>query len=83
MIDEKNVVILSFSSRSSVFALHEALKKSGMDSRIISTPAVAKMACGLSVEVDGKDFQKAKSLALQDFAPSYDMIGNARFGTTN
>lgn len=63
--DENNSVIISFSSRSSVFSLHEGLKKENVNSKIISTPAIAKMACGLSVEIDGKDYLQATRLSAK------------------
>ncbi|MBR2070668.1 MAG: DUF3343 domain-containing protein [Clostridia bacterium] len=63
--DDNNGVIISFSSRSSVFSLHEGLKKENVNSKIISTPAIAKMACGLSVEIDGKFYLQAVRLAAR------------------
>jgi hypothetical protein len=47
--------IASFRSRQQVFAFESALKRSGIRTRIVSTPREVALGCGLSVRFEERD----------------------------
>lgn len=51
--------IASFRSRQQVFAYESALKRSGIRTRIVSTPREVALGCGLSVSFEEKDIDRA------------------------
>ena len=51
--------IASFRSRQQVFAFESALRRSGIQTQIVSTPREVALGCGLSVRFEERDIGRA------------------------
>lgn len=51
--------IASFRSRQQVFAFESALRRSGIQTQIVSTPREVALGCGLSVRFEESDINRA------------------------
>lgn len=49
--------IAAFRSRQQVLALEEALKREGVDVKVVTTPRDVALGCGLSVKFDLRDLK--------------------------
>lgn len=58
-----NKILLAIKSRNSVIAFSTALKERGAPHQIITTPAQAKVACGVSILIDNVFYEKVISIA--------------------
>ena len=56
---EETFGIAAFRSRQQVFRFDSALRRAGIQGRIISTPREIQVGCGLSVQFDVRDLPKA------------------------
>lgn len=65
--------IASFRSRQQALRLEDALRRDGVDVRIITTPRAVAMGCGLSVRFDLQDANRVRA-AVQRMQPQ-NMIG--------
>lgn len=59
---EETFGIAAFRSRQQVFRFDSALRRGGVSARIISTPREIQVGCGLSIQFDMKDMQKAMDI---------------------
>ena len=71
--------IASFRSRQQALRLEDALRRDGVDVRIITTPRAVAMGCGLSVRFDLQDANRVRT-AVQRTRPQ-NMIGLYRVDT--
>ncbi|MBQ4639821.1 MAG: DUF3343 domain-containing protein [Clostridia bacterium] len=56
---EETFALAAFRSRQQVFRFDSALRRNGIAATIISTPREIQVGCGLSIQLDMKDAQKA------------------------
>jgi len=54
--------LFSFRSRAESMAFFDSTKKSGIASRLVSTPREISIGCGLSVKIGDVDFNVANNL---------------------
>lgn len=56
-------VIIAVKNRTTAFKLSKILNMNNINNKLMNTPEVARIACGLSVMIDAEDMNEAKHLA--------------------
>lgn len=59
---EESFGVAAFRSRTQVLRMESALRRAGVDVRVVSTPRDVAIGCGLSVRFDLRDLDKALSV---------------------
>ena len=54
--------VAAFRSRTQVLRMESALRRSGVNVQVVSTPRDVAIGCGLSVRFDLRDFEKVKNV---------------------
>ena len=65
--------VASFRSRQQALRLEDALRRDGVNVRIITTPRAVAMGCGLSVQFDLQDANRVRTVVQR--AQPQNMIG--------
>lgn len=65
--------IASFRSRQQALRLEDALRRDGINARIITTPRAVSMGCGLSVQFDLQDSNRVRAIVQRE--QPQNMIG--------
>lgn len=71
--------IASFRSRQQALRLEDALRREGVNTRIITTPRTVAMGCGLSVQFDLQDSDRVRTVTRRE--QPQNMIGLYRVET--
>ena len=59
---QESYAIAAFRSRQQVMRFEDALRRSGINAGIVTTPREVAMGCGLSVRFDLRDFERVRQI---------------------